>query len=160
MKTTYITIHTDGACLNNPGVGGWAAIICINTDGKVVAKTCTSGACPETTNNRMEMNAALQGLLQITPGEDQPITVYSDSQLLIRGMTEWSPKWIAADWRKADGKPVQNRDLWEALHAVCARLNVSWQWVKGHNGDPRNEEADRLAGRAARQACSSSRFAA
>ncbi|WP_294608275.1 ribonuclease HI [uncultured Roseovarius sp.] len=145
MKHTKITIHTDGSCLNNPGRGGWAAAVRRYADDEEVKKALLSGHAPATTNNRMEMTAALRGLGKIKRNEQAQITVYSDSQLLIGGMTEWLPNWQRNAWRKSSGKPVENRDLWEALVAVCEGLDVKWTWVRGHNGDARNEEVDAIA---------------
>lgn len=145
MKDTYITIHSDGSCLNNPGRGGWAAAVRRYADDQEIKKVILSGHNPNTTNNRMEMNAALRGLRKIKRDETAQITVFSDSQLLVKGMTEWLPKWQRKAWRSSSGKPVENRDLWEALVAVCEGLNVRWAWVRGHNGDARNEEVDAIA---------------
>ncbi|SEM33763.1 ribonuclease HI [Roseovarius azorensis] len=145
MSNTEITIHTDGSCLNNPGPGGWAAAVRRYTDDQEIKKALLSGRSPKTTNNRMEMTAALRGLGKIKRDEKAQITVFSDSQLLVRGMTEWLPNWQKNGWRNSSGKPVENRDLWEALVATCAGLNVRWTWVRGHDGDARNEEVDAIA---------------
>lgn len=152
MTNTEITIHTDGSCLGNPGRGGWAAVVRRYEDGKEIKKRPVHSGVSQTTNNKMEMTAAIQGLSQIKRDEKAQITVYSDSELLIRGMTEWHPKWQAKGWRKAGGKPVANRDLWEELLAASDGLNVQWEWVRSHAGDPRNEEVDALAVAAANMA--------
>lgn len=145
MKQTHITIHTDGACLGNPGRGGWAAAIRRHEDGQEIKKITLSGHSPDTTNNRMEMTAALEALRKIRRDEAAPITVVSDSQLLIKGMTEWLPNWQRKAWRKSGGKAVENCDLWKELVAACEGLDVRWTWVRGHNGDARNEEVDGMA---------------
>ncbi|RBW61848.1 ribonuclease HI [Ruegeria sp. A3M17] len=145
MTNTEITIHTDGSCLGNPGRGGWAATLRRYEDGKEVKKRSINGGVKHTTNNRMEMTAAIQGLRQIRRDEKAQITVFSDSLLLIRGMTEWMPTWQTNGWHKAGGKPVENRDLWEELLAASDGLNLQWEWVRGHAVDQKNEEVDALA---------------
>lgn len=152
MTNTEITIHTDGSCLGNPGRGGWAATLRRYEGGKEVKKRSINGGVKHTTNNRMEMTAAIQGLKKIKKGEKAQITVYSDSRLLIQGMTDWHHKWQTNGWRKAGGKPVENRDLWEELLTVTHELNVQWEWVRGHAGDRRNEEVDAMAANAAYKA--------
>lgn len=148
-----IIIHTDGACLGNPGPGGYAAVLRrFGEDGNEIKSRRITGGEPLTTNNRMEMTAAIHGLRQIKVDECGRIKVFSDSQLLIKGMTEWLPKWQAKNWRGSTGKEVANKDLWLALVALCERKHVKWCWVRGHNGDPMNEEADRLAKAAASKA--------
>ncbi len=149
MTNNEITIHTDGSCLGNPGRGGWAAVVRRYADGKEIKKRPVHGGVRLTTNNKMEMTAAIQGLRQIKRDEKAQITVYSDSRLLIQGMAEWMPKWQANGWRKAGGKPIANRDLWEDLLAASDGLDVRWQWVRGHAGNPRNEEVDAMAAAAA-----------
>lgn len=144
-----ITIHTDGACKGNPGPGGWAAVLRRYSDGEVIKKCVLHGSEKTTTNNRMEMLAALKGLKRLNANEIAPITVISDNQLLVRGMTEWVAAWQSKGWRKSDGKEVANKDLWLELLDVCAGKDVNWQWVRGHNGEPYNEEVDALASRAA-----------
>ncbi|MDW3221309.1 MAG: ribonuclease H [Paracoccaceae bacterium] len=104
---------------------------------------------PDTTNNQMELMAARKGLCQIKRNEPAKITVYSDSQYVILGMNEWLTKWQAKGWRAANGQPVKNLELWKELLRVSDGLEVQWEWVRGHNGDPRNEEADLLANQAA-----------
>ncbi|MCG7520504.1 ribonuclease HI [Ruegeria sp. Ofav3-42] len=145
MRNTEITIHTDGSCRGNPGRGGWAAVVRRYEDGNEIKKRPVCGSVTHTTNNRMEMTAAIKGIRQIRRDEKAQITVYSDSRLLIQGMTKWVPKWQTNGWRNAGGKPVENRDLWGELLAASDGLNVQWEWVRGHAGDPRNEEVDGLA---------------
>lgn len=149
MANTEITIHTDGCCLGNPGKGGCAAVVRRYENGVEIKKRVVRDSAPETTNNRMELIAAITGLGQIKRDEKAKITVISDSEYLILGMTERLPKWQAKGWRTAGGKPVKNQDLWEALLDVSNGLNIQWEWVRGHNGDTHNEEADRLANQAA-----------
>ena len=153
--TNEITIHTDGACIGNPGPGGYAAILRRNNeDGDVIETRPIAGGEPNTTNNRMEMMAAIEGLRHINVDEAARITIVSDSQLLIKGMTEWLPGWQKRNWRKASGGEVINKDLWLNLIDLCKDRDVHWQWVRGHSGNLMNEEADRLANSAAaEQAC-------
>jgi len=145
MTNTEITVHTDGCCLGNPGKGGFAAVVRRYENGVEIEKQVVSDHAPDTTNNRMELMAAITGLRQIKPNEPAKITVFSDSQYVVLGMTERLPKWRSKGWRTASGQSVKNRELWETLLAVSEGLNVQWEWVRGHSGDPRNEEADLLA---------------
>lgn len=131
-----IEIYTDGACAGNPGPGGWGVVI---LDGPQPHEL--SGGEAATTNNRMEMTAAIEAL-RATAG---PIRLHTDSQYLKNGVTQWMPRWKRNGWRTADNKPVKNKDLWEALDALAAGRRVEWRWVKGHDGDPGNERADALA---------------
>lgn len=152
MIDNFITIHTDGSCLGNPGKGGCAAVVRRFEGTTEVKKRVVQTNHSETTNNRMEMTAAIIGQRQINRNEKARITIISDSQLLVNGMTKWHPNWQAKDWRKANGKPVENRDLWEKLLALVDGRDVRWEWVRGHAGDPRNEEVDTLAVAAANKA--------
>ena len=136
---------TDGACRGNPGPGGHAAVLVL--DG---VETVITGRAADTTNNRMEMMAAISALDAMPPGT--PITVFSDSKLLVDGMTVWLPGWKAKGWRAAAGKPVKNRDLWERLDALAGERDVTFQWVKGHAGIAENERVDRLSDAQARKA--------
>lgn len=149
MTNTEITIHTDGCCLGNPGKGGFAAVVRRYANGVEIKKRVVSNNAPETTNNRMELMAAIEGLRQVARNEPAKITVFSDSQYVVLGMTERLAKWRAKGWRTAGGQPVKNREFWEALLAVSEGLDVQWEWVRGHNGDLLNEEADALANLAA-----------
>ena len=135
-------IHTDGSCLRNPGgAGGWAAVIETVATGAVEEK---SGGDPETTNNRMELTAALMALSAVPEGAR--VALYTDSQYLKNAFTKfWLPAWKKRGWKKADGEPVLNQDLWVQLDAAFAARQVQFHWVKGHAGNPRNERCDALA---------------
>ncbi len=139
-----VEIHTDGACSGNPGPGGWAAILAWKGRRKEL-----SGAEPETTNNRMELLAAIRALEALK--RPMRVRIYTDSEYLRRGMTEWLEGWKRRGWRTSARKPVKNRDLWERLDELCRRHRVEWRWLKGHAGDPLNERADRLAREAIRR---------
>ncbi|WP_249009507.1 ribonuclease HI [Conexibacter sp. DBS9H8] len=135
-----VLVWTDGACQGNPGPGGWAAVICWE-DGVVEEH---SGGSPHTTNNIMEMTAALEGLRALPPGSRA--CVVTDSRYLHDGMTSWMTGWKAKQWRTASGSPVKNRELWQALEAAThTHEQVRWHWVRGHIGHPLNERADALA---------------
>jgi ribonuclease HI len=133
-----IEIYTDGACRGNPGPGGWAALLQKGEHEKEI-----SGAESLTTNNRMELTAVIRALETLK----QPVAarVYTDSEYVRRGITEWLTGWKARGWRTADRKPVKNQDLWEQLEAASARHRIEWRWVPGHAGGPGNERVDRLA---------------
>ena len=135
-----LIIHTDGACSGNPGPGGWGAIL---RSGDKVKEL--SGGEPSTTNNRMEMLAAIRALEAVKPGYSGSITLHTDSTYLLKGITEWLPGWKRRGWKTAAKKPVKNADLWQELDALNAARDVDWRWVKGHAGDPGNERADELA---------------
>ena len=136
-----IELWTDGACKGNPGPGGWGAILLIPNQ----APLELSGYDPATTNNRMELTAVIEGLKPL-PDRAGTVTVHTDSQLVVKGMTEWIAGWQRKQWRKSDGDPVLNAELWRALLAQSQRLEqVRWQWVRGHSGVPLNERADQLA---------------
>lgn len=139
-------IHTDGACRNNPGPGGWGVVLQLEVCGQVTKMRELSGATTEeTTNNRMELSAAL-GALRRLMDKTIPITVRSDSRYLIDGISRWVERWKQNGWRTADKKPVQNVDLWQELDQLCGKLGpISWEWVRGHSGDALNERCDRLA---------------
>ena len=133
-----VEIHTDGACLGNPGPGGWAALLrCKGREREVV------GGEADTTNNRMELMAAIAALEALN--EDCEIILHTDSQYVRQGITLWMPNWLRRGWKTAAGAPVKNRDLWERLHAAAQRHAVDWRWVKGHSGNPDNERVDVLA---------------
>ena len=137
-----VEVHTDGACLGNPGPGGWAALLRYRGKEREL-----SGGEPLTTNNRMELMAAIVALETLS--EACTITLHTDSQYVRQGITERQPGWVRRGWMTAGGDPVKNRDLWERLHAACARHRIDWRWVKGHSGDPDNERVDQLARAAA-----------
>ncbi len=133
-----IRITTDGACKGNPGPGGWAAILHWNGTEKIL-----SGAEAHTTNNRMEMTAALKALEALN--RPAAVTLVTDSKYLLEGMTKWIHGWKRNGWRNAAKDPVKNADLWQALDRAAAPHRIRWEWVKGHSGDPMNERADALA---------------
>jgi ribonuclease HI len=135
---TPVVIYTDGACSGNPGPGGWAAILRYGDQEKVL-----QGGASLTTNNRMELRAALAALQALK----RPCTVeiYTDSEYLKRGITEWLAHWLRNGWRTSDRKPVKNRDLWQALYAAMQPHRITWHWLPGHAGNRLNERADRLA---------------
>ncbi len=144
----HILIYSDGSCHGNPGPGGYAATLRrIDAGGNELKCRKVRGFDPtETTNVRMEMTAVAAALEYLKPSEPQPIIIRSDNSMIPNGMTEWLPGWIAKGWRKGDGKPVLNRDLWERIIAAAEGKTITWEWVRGHAGDPMNEEVDRLAG--------------
>ena len=137
-----ITIYTDGSCLNNPGNGGWAAIININN---VVTKI--SGSVKDTTNNKMELLAPIKALQEINV--KQPIEIYTDSQYVRLGITDWVHKWIKNNWKTSKKEPVKNRELWIQLYELTNSYDIKWIWVKAHAGNILNEEVDLLAKQAA-----------
>jgi ribonuclease HI len=137
------TIYTDGACLGNPGPGGWAAGILSAGGRREIA-----GFEPATTNNRMELRAALEGLRALPAGVE--IDLHTDSQYVRNGMNDWLTRWKRNGWRTADRKPVKNGDLWRALDEAAQAHHVRWHWVRGHDGDPENERCDELANEAIR----------
>jgi ribonuclease HI len=138
----HVKMYCDGACSGNGreggGRGGWAFLLVWNGQEKT-----SSGAEAATTNNRMELLAAINGLKSLT--KPAKIEVYSDSQYVIKGISEWLPGWKKRGWRTADNKPVANAELWQALEAAAARHSINWHWVRGHNGHPQNERVDKLA---------------
>ncbi len=134
-------MHCDGACRGNPGPGGFGALVAAGGKAQVL-----SGFAPETTNNRMELLGAIAGLESIPEG--QSVEVRTDSEYVVKGMTQWIEGWIRKGWRTAGRARVKNRDLWERLAAACARRRVRWVWVRGHAGDPGNEHCDALANEA------------
>ncbi|NCT71534.1 MAG: ribonuclease HI [Xanthomonadaceae bacterium] len=138
----HVSIHTDGSCLGNPGPGGWAVLLRYGEKEREVV-----GGEAQTTNNRMELMAAIAALEVLTEGCE--VTLHIDSQYVRQGITEWMPGWVRRGWKTAGGDPVKNRDLWERLHAATGRHRIDWKWVKGHNGDPDNERVDVLARNAA-----------
>lgn len=138
----HVEIATDGACKGNPGPGGWGAVIRMGEKEKEL-----SGGEPLTTNNRMEMTAAISGLNALT--KPCRVTLSTDSRYVIDGLTKWIKGWQRNGWKTADKKPVKNADLWQALLDAAKPHRIEWVWVKGHAGHPENERADRLASDAA-----------
>ena len=134
-QVKQIMLVTDGACLGNPGPGGWAALLRFNDHEKMF-----SGAEPDTTNNRMEMMAVICGLQQVS--QSCHVTIVTDSQYVQKGITEWLPKWRRNGFKTAANKPVKNQDLWHELADEVERHTVVWQWVKGHSGHEDNERVD------------------
>ncbi len=137
----HVTIFTDGACRGNPGPGGWGALLRYGEHEKKL-----SGAEFETTNNRMELIAAIKALASLR--EPCIVALHTDSQYVQKGITEWLPQWKKRHWKTAAKKPVKNADLWEVLDKETGRHRVSWHWVKGHSGHTENELVDALANHA------------
>ena len=131
-------IYTDGACRGNPGPGGWGAIL---QYGDKTRELC--GGEPNTTNNRMELMAAIKALEALK--EDADVDLYTDSKYVRDGITQWLPRWKANGWKTAAKKPVKNDDLWRRLDEALGDHSINWHWVKGHAGHPENERADQLA---------------
>ena len=137
-----IKIYTDGSCLNNPGNGGWAAIINQNGEVKEI-----SGSVKDTTNNKMELMAPIMSLKQIK--QNDQIEIYTDSQYVRLGITEWVHKWIKNNWQTSKKEPVKNKELWIQLYELTNQFEIKWIWVKAHAGNALNEEVDLLAKKAA-----------
>ena len=133
-------IYTDGACRGNPGPGGWGVVLIANQKCRTL-----HGGDPETTNNRMELTAAIEALNALKGG--QRVVLHTDSKYVMDGINEWLPNWKKRGWKTAAKKPVKNKDLWQALDEAVARHEIDWHWVRGHDGNPGNEEADALANR-------------
>lgn len=138
--TDSVELFTDGACKGNPGPGGWGALLVC----KGVEKELWGGD-PSTTNNRMELMAAIAGLIALT--RPCAVKLVTDSQYVMKGIQEWMPNWKKRGWKTASKEPVKNSDLWQKLDEEVNRHQVSWQWVRGHTGHPGNERADQLANR-------------
>lgn len=139
-KNTKLVIYTDGACSGNPGPGGWGALMQFGPKEKELF-----GGEDETTNNRMELMAAIQALEAVKPDYTDTITLWTDSTYVMKGITEWIHGWKRRGWKKSNKKPVLNADLWQRLDTVNSRFHVDWKWVKGHAGIAGNERADELA---------------
>ena len=137
-----IKIYTDGSCLKNPGNGGWAAIIFMNNE-----KIIISGLKRNTTNNQMELMAAIEALKKIP--KDQEVQMYTDSKYVKMGITEWIKKWSQNDWKTSSKQKVKNIELWKELNDISKKHKIEWHWVKAHAGNPNNEEVDELAKKAA-----------
>ena len=136
-----IEIYTDGACKGNPGPGGWGALLRHNGKERTL-----KGAEVHTTNNRMELTAAIMALEALT--RPCQVDLYTDSQYLRQGMTEWLVQWKKKGWRNSKKEPVKNADLWQLLDDLAKRHQITWHWVKGHSGHPENDQADALANEA------------
>ena len=137
-----IKIYTDGSCLENPGNGGWAAIIFMNNE-----KIIISGRKKKTTNNQMELMAAIEALKKIP--KDQEVQIYTDSKYVKMGITEWIKKWSQNGWKTSSKQKVKNIELWKELNDISKKHKIEWHWVKAHAGNPNNEEVDELAKKAA-----------
>jgi len=137
-----IKIYTDGSCIGNPGPGGWAAII-LNDD----KQNIISGKKKNTTNNQMELMAAIESLKKIP--KDQEVQMYTDSKYVKMGITEWIKKWSQNDWKTSSKQKVKNIELWKELNDISKKHKIEWHWVKAHAGNPNNEEVDELAKKAA-----------
>ena len=135
-----VEIYTDGACRGNPGVGGWGALLRFRD-----RELELFGGESATTNNRMELTAAIRALEALTRRCE--VALYTDSQYVRQGITTWLADWKRRDWRTSDRKPVKNQDLWQQLDALAAKHDIAWHWVRGHTGHPENERADALANR-------------
>ena len=144
MAKPSINIWTDGACSGNPGPGGWGALLVAGDNRKEL-----HGGEPDTTNNRMELRAAIEALNALK--KPSAVTLHTDSTYVKDGLTKWIHGWKRNGWKTAAKKPVKNKDLWQALEAACERHEIKWVWVKGHAGDEGNEKADELARRGAEE---------
>jgi ribonuclease HI len=136
---SQVELYTDGACRGNPGIGGWGALLQVGSLRKEFF-----GFEENTTNNRMELMAAIRGLEEAVRKHSQ-IVIYTDSQYVCKGITEWIDNWKLKGWKTASGKPVKNSELWGELDTICRRCTVEWRWVRGHAGNLGNERADALA---------------
>jgi len=138
MSQSEVEIWTDGACKGNPGAGGWGAVLKYGVHEREIF-----GGAPETTNNRMELQAVIEALSLLT--RRCTVTVHTDSQYVKNGMTQWLEGWKQRGWRTANRKAVKNVDLWQKLDILANQHDLTWKWVRGHAGDPGNERADALA---------------
>lgn len=145
MAAKKVVIYTDGACSGNPGPGGWGAVLFYGKRTKEIY-----GSQKETTNNQMELKAAIEALWALK--EPCDVELYTDSHYVKDGITKWIFNWKKNGWRTANRKPVKNAELWQELEKALERHNVEWKWVKGHDGDPGNEKADSLAVKGAEEA--------
>ena len=140
MSTPTVEIYTDGACRGNPGPGGWGVLLLSGKRRKTL-----HGGAEATTNNRMELTAAIEGLRSLK--KPSQVVLYTDSKYVMDGIRSWMPNWKKRGWRTASRQPVKNKDLWLALDEATAPHDIDWRWVRGHTGNPGNEEADALANR-------------
>jgi len=138
--TQAIEIYTDGACRGNPGPGGWGVLLISGKHRKTL-----HGGAPETTNNRMELTAAIEALNTLE--RPSRVILHTDSRYVMDGINDWMPSWKKRGWKTAARKPVKNQDLWQALDDAVGRHDIDWRWVKGHTGNAGNEMADELANR-------------
>lgn len=138
MTKPTVEIWTDGACKGNPGVGGWGALLKYGAHEKEIY-----GGAPDTTNNRMELQAVIEALSHLN--RSCRVQLHTDSQYVQKGMTEWLVGWKQRGWRTANKRPVKNADLWQKLDILSSQHELTWHWVRGHAGDPGNERADALA---------------
>ena len=141
-RLNKITVYTDGGCTGNPGPGGWAAVLLFNDK-----EVRLSGGEPSTTNNKMELTAVIKALTHINENSElreNPVEIFTDSQYVKNGLTQWIFNWIKNGWRTAAKKPVKNKEFWIALKGEADRLQLTWNWVKGHSGDFYNELCDSL----------------
>ncbi|MBK5934826.1 ribonuclease HI [Rhodovulum imhoffii] len=135
--------YTDGACSGNPGPGGWGVLLLAKDNDRVVKERMLKGGAPDTTNNRMELLAAIRALEALS--RPSKVTVITDSSYVKNGVTSWIHGWKRNGWKTSTRKPVKNADLWQRLDTAQARHSVTWEWIKGHAGHPENERADELA---------------
>lgn len=142
IPSPKVVIYTDGACKGNPGPGGWGVVLRSGAHEKELF-----GGERSTTNNRMELTAVIEALASLKRSCD--VAIYTDSEYVRKGITEWIHGWKQRGWKTADRKPVKNAELWQRLEALAALHRVEWHWVRGHNGDPGNERADELANQGA-----------
>lgn len=154
MTKTKVDIYCDGSCLGNPGAGGYAALLVSTVKGKHTERLLT-GFELNTTNNKMELSAAICGLTKLKTSCQ--VTVYSDSNYVVQGMREWMKKWKKNNFHNSSGKPVANRELWEELDNISSQHDVNWVWVKAHNGHIENERVDQAAREAALNGLSASK---
>lgn len=141
MTTSSVEIYTDGGCRGNPGIGGWGAVLTTDQHQKKI-----KGSAADTTNNRMELTAAIEALNALK--KPCRVILHTDSTYVKNGITSWLANWKKNNWKTAARKPVKNADLWKALEAACAKHDIDWRWVKGHAGVEGNEIADTLANEA------------
>lgn len=145
VSDDVVEVFTDGSCLGNPGPGGWGAVLRWRGEERELF-----GGERETTNNRMELTAAIEALNSLT--RPVPVVITTDSSYVKDGIQKWLPGWKRRNWRTASNQPVKNKDLWQQLDELVQRYDVTWEWVKGHSGHPENERADDLARRGAEEA--------